>query len=256
MQLELRHLLQPRVLVEFAQDHLWDRLPWALLAVGVVVGGLVVTWLVKFALGLCCLPRKYREKLVLVRKGKDGKPVFQPSTRKLRGSVAHLLLETFFFVAIVIVLWIAAHIAGFNFWTSSLVGVGMGLVGTYIFGAALQNIGAGYFVFLTDKVEEGWYVRVAGVEGRIIEIHPLFVEMESISPGSGGALHHQVPMLVVLTSIVTRDFNKEAEMEPTTINPDHYLPRARQGRRPQLEGDSVVLDMEPYQHRGARKKGR
>jgi len=226
MELELYHLLQPRILIEYAEDHLWDRLPWALLALGVVFGGLFVIYIVKMLLGLCMLPRKYHERYVLIRVDDgSGKKFYAPSMRRRWGSFAHLMLETFFFVGIVITLWIAAHIAGFNFWTSSLVGIGLGLVGTYIFGSALQNIGAGYFVFLTDKVEEGWCISVAGVKGRITEIHPLYIEIESRDPKTGGALHHQVPMIMILTAVVTRDFNMEynAPLLTRTDDPTMHL---------------------------------
>jgi len=215
-------LLQPRVLARFAHDQLWERLPWALLSLAVVIVGFAAVYFAKLLLKMCCLSAKYREKYVLVKRRGNHK-VFVATTRKRWGSVAHLMLETFFFVGVVIVLWIGAHVAGFNFWTSSFVGVGIGLVGTYIFGTALQNIGAGYFVFLTDKIEEGWYIKVAGVEGRVIEIHPLYVEIENHAK-SGGALHHQVPMVHILTSVLTRDFNAEYSMRSTTaINPNDHL---------------------------------
>jgi hypothetical protein len=129
LELKLIHLLQPRVLVEFANDQIFERLPYALLAMGVVVGGFFVTYIIKLLLSKCCLPRKNIERYVLKSK-KGHRKVFRVTTRKRWGSIAHLILETFFFIAIVLVLWIGAHVAGFNFWTSSMVGVGLGLVGT------------------------------------------------------------------------------------------------------------------------------
>ena len=251
MKLELAHLLQPRVLVEFAQDHLWDRLPWALLALGVVFGGALVIWIIKLILSRIFIP-KYRERYVLLREEKSGEKFYTPTRRMRWGSFAHLMLETFFFVSIVIVLWIAAHIAGFNFWTSSLVGVGLGAVGTYIFGAALQNIGAGYFVFLTDKVEEGWFISVGQYKGRIIEIHPLYVEIEAKDPVTKGALHHQIPMIMLLSTVVTRYYYEEyyapilsRKDDPTAhlvgTDPDLLLESAPSDTRVPVQEPTVVV---------------
>lgn len=220
MKLELEHLLRPRVLVEFAGDELWDRLPWALLAIGVIIGGAFVVWLIKLLLSYIFIP-KYRERYVLIREDKpksksggvenNAKPTqyFAPTRRMRWGSFAHLILETFFFIAIVLVLWIGAHVAGFNFWTSSIVLGFMGTAVVYIFTAGLQNIGAGYMIFLTDKIEEGWYISVDQYKGRIIEIHPLYVEIESRDSTTGGAIHHQIPMLRMLTSVVSRFYHEE-----------------------------------------------
>lgn len=97
MKLELAHLLQPRVLVEFAHDHLWDRLPWALLALGVIFGGGLVIWIIKLILSRIFLP-KYRERYVLIWEGNSGKRYYAPTQRRRWGSFAHLVLETFFFV--------------------------------------------------------------------------------------------------------------------------------------------------------------
>jgi len=208
MKLELAHLLQPRVLVEFAQDNLWDRLPWALLALGVIFGGFLVIWAIRLLLSYFFIP-KYRERYVLIREEKSGKKYFAPTRRMRWGSFVHLILETFFIVSIVIVLWIAAHIAGFNFWTSTIVLGFIGSAGVYIFGGGLQNFGSGFIVFLTDKVEEGWYISVCAYKGRVIEIHPLYVEIETRDEKTGGAIHHQIPMLLMLTTVVSRFYYEE-----------------------------------------------
>ena len=156
----------PRVLQEYNFDHLWDRLPWALLAIGVVLGGFLVMFLLKKLAALVCLPRKYREKFVLTESYSmaNGKRelVFRASTRKRWGSVAHLLLETFFFVGIVIVLWVGAHVAGFNFWTSSPRPQQSKIVTYYLFLFLLINfLGISLLLYINKAISSFVLLRIS-----------------------------------------------------------------------------------------------
>lgn len=213
--LTFKHLISPKLLIKFGVDNAFESLPYSLLALGIAVGGVFVIWLMKLIFTSCCLHPKYRERWVTIR----GR--LEPIRHKRLQSVIHLVLESFFFVGIVIVLWIAAAVAGFNFWTSSLVGIAIGAVFTYMFGGALQQIGAGYFIYLTDKIEEGYYIEVNGVEGRVTELHPLYAEMESIDKVTKGVIHTQVPMLSLITSIVKRNFHKELTIPRLSLDSRH-----------------------------------
>ena len=68
--------------------------------------------------------------------------------------------------------------------------------------------------------EEGQYIKVGGVEGRITELHPLYAELEYLDQESGGIEHIQVPMTMLLTTIVKRNFVKEAQMPKTSLDPN------------------------------------
>lgn len=148
-----------QIVVDFNNDHLFERLPWALLAIGIFLGGCIVLFFFKKLFRCCCLHPRYRSRWV--RRGVRTDPhtgkkygEWVPERHHPMGSFKHLFIEVLFLVLLVLVIWVAAHVAGFNFWTSSLVGVGLGLVGTYMFGAAIQALGSGIFVYITNKVKK------------------------------------------------------------------------------------------------------
>lgn len=212
--LTLWHLVNPRLLVEFTGPTVWNRLPWALLAFGTAVGGLIVVYiLVKVILGYCCLPQKYHDRLVWsgVDK-KTGESQFIRETRNTPQSYKHVFLETLWFIGVFIVLWIASFVAGFDLLSSSLMSIAIGLIATYMFSVVIQNMGAGYWVYLTDKVEECHYVRSATnpvVHGMIHEMHPLYVILQRENDQRNGCYEIQVPMANMLTDVWIRDFNEE-----------------------------------------------
>lgn len=232
--LTLWHLINPRLLVEFTGPTVWERLPWALLAFGTAIGGLIVVYvLVKVILGYCCLPSKYNDRLVWSGTNEQGKDVYKRETRNTSGSYKHVILETLFFVGCFIVLWIASFVAGFNLMSSSLMSIGIGLVATYMFGVVIQNMGSGYWVYVTDKFEEFQYVRSATnplVHGLINEMHPMFVILQQEKEEGGGLLEIQVPMTDMLSGTWIRDFAAEAkarrwrmEMDRKELENDGYL---------------------------------
>ena len=214
---------------------MFERLPWALLAIGIALGGIIVLWIFKSLLKCCCLPRKYRDKYVLFEEtDNDGKkkPIWVKTTGKPWNSVKHLFLEVAFFIATAIVLWIASAVAGFNFWTSSIVGVGLGLVGTYVFGTPLRTLGSSIFVYSKDLVEEGFYIQIENVEGRVVELHPLGAELEAIDRTTGAAMMVHVPMDKFLTEIWVRKYREEKLLPATSIHPDEVIDRFTGERKP------------------------
>lgn len=211
--LTLWHLINPRLLVEFTGPTIWNRLPWALLAFGTAVGGLIVVYIIKLILGYCCLPRKYHERLVWSGVDeKTGESQFIRETRNTSLSYKHVILETLWFIGVFLVLCIAAFVAGFDLLSSSLMSIAAGLIATYMFSVVIQNMGSGYWVYLTDKVEEFQYVRSASnpvVHGMIHETHPLFVILQRENDQRNGLVEIQVPMANMLSDVWIRDFKEE-----------------------------------------------
>ena len=213
------------IVVEFTNDHMFERLPWALLSIGIFIGGCVILFFMKRMFSCCCLHPKYRHNWVLRRthklpNGRVQGEWIQESHHPM-GSFKHLFIEVFFLICLVLIIWVSAHVAGFSFWSSSLVGVGLGLVGTYMFGAAIQALGSGIFIYMTNKIEENFYIEVDGVEGMVRELHPLYAELEYKDKESGGMVYIQVPMNRLLTSIVKRNFSKEGAHKP--MNPNELM---------------------------------
>lgn len=212
--LTMWHLVNPKLLLEFTGPTIWERLPWALLAFGVAVGGLIVVYIVvKVILAYCCLPRKYHDRLVWSGVDKvTGEDQFIHETRNTSRSYRHVILETLFFIGVFLVLWIASSVAGFNLLSSSLMSIGIGLIATYMFAVVIQNMGAGYWVYVTDKVEEFQYWRSAvnpNIHGLIHEMHPLYVQLQRENDNKDGLLEIQVPMSDLLSGTWIRDFNAE-----------------------------------------------
>ena len=215
------HLLDPRALIEFTGSTIWNRLPWALLSFGVAFFGLVAVYIiVKVILASCCFSRKYHNRYI--RNDKTGH--YYQDRHRMK-SFAHVLIETLFFLGIFLVVWIASYVAGFNLFSSSLLSVGMGLVATYMFAIALQNMGAGYWIYVTDKVEEDQYLRFPqlgpDIHGIVAEMHPMYILLQRENNTNTSLIEVQVPMTLVISSVVIRDFETEmrlrSEME---VDPD------------------------------------
>lgn len=213
--LTMWHLVDPKLLLEFSGPTMFQRLPWALLAVGIAGGGSIfVYFFVKVFLAYCCLPRKYHDRLVW--SGVDevtGESQFIRETRNKSRSCRHVIIETLFMAGIFLVLVIAASVAGFNLLNSSIMTIGLGLIGSYMFAVVIQNMGSGYWVYVTDKLEEFQYYRMASnptVHGMINEMHPLYVILQRDNDTNDGLLEIQVPMCMMLTNIWIRDFKAEA----------------------------------------------
>ena len=110
-------------------------------------------------------------------------------------------------------LWAGAHTAGFNFWTVVL-GYGiLALIGNNAFGTTLRNAGAFFLIALTDKIEENFVIEVAGITGRIVAIHILWVEILELGDLENGRMKNEihVPTYLLLDTIVRRKFYLEAK---------------------------------------------
>ena len=214
MPITFEHLVNPRLLIEYASNNMWDMLPQSLLAMAVLLGGLIVWWIFKYIITRIWITKQTSVRLKSIQ---NGQFIFGTEVKRTGGSIKNVILETIFIVGVVIIFWVAAHVAGFNFWTNTLVLSSIGLVATYMFGPALQNMGATYFLYLSDKVEEKTYIEVGvgpgKIEGYVLAIHPLYADLDYFDETSSTVRHRQVPTTMLLSLTVDRNEIKEAVYE-------------------------------------------
>jgi hypothetical protein len=215
-------LISPREMWAFTLADAWGALPTLLAMAGFFLGAVLVIYLVKKGLEWLLLPSERFKKYVLEdTQDRNGQGQVMKVWRKMPishyGSIAHLVLETLFFAGILISALFAAAVGNLNLWESPIASVGIGLIGTYILGPGLQQLGCGYFFFLCNAMAVGeyWILIGGGVEGRVTRISPFFVEMMSVDAAKHGRLH-RVSMITVMTASWERSFFKEAH-EPIVV---------------------------------------
>ena len=209
-------LINPREAYLFTLADAWGALPTLLAMAGFFLGAVLVLYLVKKALEYIFLRKERFKKYVLEQtKDKDAMGRIIKVWRKMPtthyGSIMHLILETLFFMGLVIAALFAAAVGDVNIWQSPIASVGIGLIGTYIFGPGLQQVGSGYFFFLTNAmaVDEYWILIGGSIEGRVSRITPFFVELLSIDVNGHGRLH-RVAMTTAMAANWERSFYKES----------------------------------------------
>jgi hypothetical protein len=213
-------LISPREMYAFTLGDAVGSLPTLLAMGGMLIGCAVLVFSIKKLLEYILLPRERHCKYVLEEVDKDNNGTRKTRWRKVAvkfyGSIVHLVLETLFFFGLVVSALFAAAIGDINIWQSPIGSVGIGLIGTYIFGPGLQQVGNGYFFFLTQAMEVGeyWVLVGGGIEGRVSRISPFFVEFMSIGEGHGRL--QRVSMSTVMGANWTRDFYKEKH-EPIVV---------------------------------------
>lgn len=131
----------------------------------------------------------------------------------------HIFIESLFFLGLVITTLLAASFGGINVWQNpialSLITVAVG----YIFASGLQQLGSGYFFFLTNYMspDEWWEQIGGGISGRVCNITPFFVEFEGIDPVHGGLVLQRAGMTTVFMSNWQRNYYREStEIHLTT----------------------------------------
>jgi hypothetical protein len=207
-------LVSPRAVYEFTLADAWGEFPIILAMLGFFVGGIVVLFAIKKLLQYFLLRREWQQRLALIdktRRGKEWRNTWARVPIYHAGTIWHLLLETLFVVGIVACALFAASVGGINIWLSAGGALALSVVGTYVFGPGLQQLGAGYYVLLTNSVCVGEYWEVVGtpVEGFVSRITPGFIELENGDPDKGTAVLYRVPMASVAGREMRRDFQKE-----------------------------------------------
>jgi hypothetical protein len=131
----------------------------------------------------------------------------------------HIFIESLFFLGIVVTVLLAASFGGINVWQNpialSVITVAVG----YVFASGLQQLGSGYFFFLTNSMspDEWWEQIGGGISGRVCNITPFYVEFEGKDTEHGGLVLQRAPMTTVFMSSWQRNYYKEsAEIRLTT----------------------------------------
>lgn len=211
--LTMWHLVNPHMLAKFVGPPMWAKAPWALLSALIGIGGIIVVYIiVKVLLARCILSPKYhkRNEWVLNAEGKREKVNRAGCFRSFK----HVIVETLFFIGLGVSIMAAASIAGFDLLSSSLMSIALGLIATYMFSVVIQNVGAGYWIYLTDKIEEAQYYRMAmnpEVHGLVLEMHPLYALLECENKTGDDTYEIQVPMSLFLSNVWIRDLKAEKE---------------------------------------------
>jgi hypothetical protein len=137
----------------------------------------------------------------------------------------HIFIESLFFIGLLITLLLAASFGGINVWQNpialSVITVAVG----YVFAAGLQQLGSGYFFFLTNYMSPGeWWEQVGGgISGRVINITPFYVEFETLNIERTGALIQRAGMSTVIMSNWQRNYHKEDKELAVTAEDDEQI---------------------------------
>lgn len=203
-------LTRSRVIFDVALGEYAQNLPYYFFSFGILVGTIITTvfivWLGdKIIGGSLSKPwSKFVESYVA-------------KTKRSRASYGRLF---FMFLAILIFMGgmtAAATVIGFSFWNIML---GYGIL-TYLVGAMMGQplacIGAYIFISWTDKIEcEQWIILTnQNIQGRIISINLLFVEMEYIDEkkDKNSIRSFQIPTSTFISNNIERSFQREALIE-------------------------------------------
>jgi hypothetical protein len=214
--------LVERVNVTFDNDDLFHAMPQALIMFAILAGGSIVLFLIRMLVRKITFPKSQWS---LVNTGHEVKAATPAGTatlfapKKCNGGLAarHVLVELVFMILLFLTFWVAAYTAGFNFLSSSYITIGISLIGTYMFAAALQNFGSGFWANIENIYQEGNYIRMTGmgVEGFLVEKNALNILLRRRDPKTGGTLEYRVPQNAILNQVTERDYF--LENEPSTL---------------------------------------
>ncbi len=224
-QLRWGDLISPRAMYEFTLADAWGALPTLFAMGGLFLAAIVIIVVVKKLLEWLLLCKQQRKKYVVIRGLTQDKSIvrtWRPFSRGYYGSIVHVILETLFFVALIIAAFFAAAVGNVNIWESPVALSIITVVVTYIFGGPLQNVGNGWGVFVSNSFVYGEYWRLEGgnIEGFVSYISPFFIELERIDKATGGILIHRVTMSTAFNGNWTRDINKELfDVHPSRDTP-------------------------------------
>jgi len=181
------------------------------------LAGLFVAWIL-IKISECCTGARSNKRW---RKQRGELMEWKSTTRMSKNSKIRFVLLCFAIIIAICGFWVAAHTAGFNFWTVILSYGILSLVATYAFGGMIRDGGAFFLIALTDKIEEDWWIEVVGlgVSGRITAIHILWVEVEYLD-AKGKMEEAQIPTGFIMANVIKRKFAREKEygvpMDPNT----------------------------------------
>lgn len=226
-ELTWRELVSPRAMVQFTLGDAWGSLPTTLAMAGFFLGAVLMLFLVKKLLQVILLRKEVSGRWVLIQ---HNEATHQDRWRRepvhRYGTLVHLALETLFFFGIGVAGLFAASVGDINIWATSIGSVGIGIIGTYVFGSGLQQVGSGYFMLLSNMISVGEYWEVCGrpgVEGFVTRITPTFIELEKRDEETNTARLVRIPAAQIVSGIMCRNYSKEAD-EQRVFTEDGELP--------------------------------
>jgi len=220
-------MLRAVIEVAYSVRDVFQGLPYALIAMGVFVGGLFLWNILFMILERIALRKERGTAWILEKKATtEGDHIFSKWMKRPSwswSSLWHFLLQTLFFGGIVMIIWLAGASAGFNPWTTAAASLGMTLAGTYIFATPLSLLGSGYFLIMSNSIAVGQYWEFLGMpgwDGRIHAIYYMEVEMERYDEEKGRGELMSIPISQFLSTPRKRIWEKEKNALITIVPDD------------------------------------
>lgn len=219
-------IASPSRMISFTFGDAWSALPTLLAMGGFFLAGIFVLVIVRKLLQIVFLG-SYTHKYIIdhiTRATVNGKPISRREWVKAPthsyGSMCNLVITSLFLVALAVLAVFTAALGGINIWSSPLASVGIGLIGTYVFGTGLQQIGSYYFVlwFGGMSYNEYWELVGSRVSGRVSRITPFFVEFEAKDCESQSTCMYRVSMTTVLNGQWKRKYKEEMHSAPVSLD--------------------------------------
>ena len=198
-----------RLSMEVFASEFTDNIGAIVLSFGIAVGGIFAAWIL-ISLGECCTGIKSSRRWA---RNLAGSKKWNEHTGRSKNSVVRLITMCLAILLCTVAWWIAAQTAGFNFWTVVL-GYGiLSMILNIAFGQLLRDVGAFFLIALTDKIEEGWYIQISelGVEGRVVAIQWLWVEVVYTNEQTKTVEEAQIPTGFIMMNILRRKFAMETK---------------------------------------------
>lgn len=221
-------LISPRAMWSFTLGDAAGAIPTLLAMGGLFLACLFTLYIVKkitlLLLG-CCRKQYTVQKWILKKQERVPGAKMAKLTWRSADSMTHrffnythLVVESLFFIGLMVSVLFAAAVGNVNVWESPVAISVIGIVFTYIFGSGLQQVGAGYFFYMNNLMTPGEYwERVGGgVGGRVCNITPFYVEFEAREPEYGGFLLQRASMMDVVTGNWQHNPRKEDDEAPLT----------------------------------------
>lgn len=240
----------------YSTAQFWEGLPYVSIMAGIFTGGIVVWYLLYWGAEYVLLTEQRGTRYVACGRNADGSTRWiNPDTESLIDFIQHHLqvaLVTLFFAGMVFIVWIAASIAGFDPWASSLTAIGISAIATYVFSDPLRLAGCGYWILLMRRIRIGQYREVHGMGpqwgGFVRRIYLSHVEMETFDEETHSTVTVEVPTTTILNSALRVNHRVAADLleQRPSITPDQLIVRtapAHNGMRRRAARVPVINDV-------------
>lgn len=220
--------MSPRAMWSFTLGDASGAIPTLLAMGGLFLACLIALYIVKkfvvFLLNSCRRPYTFQKWILKKQERVPNAKLVKKTWERTDATVhrffnyMHLIVESLFFIGVMVSVLFAAAVGNVNVWESPVAISVIGIAITYIFGSGLQQVGAGYFFYMNNLMTPGeWWEQIGGgITGRVCNITPFYVEFESRDPERGGAVLQRSSMMDVVMGRWQRNYRKEADEEPVT----------------------------------------